>query len=51
MPRHTFAMNMMVYPLGCLGFFIYGFALGWGNWFNGPVATRGIPRWGRARRC
>jgi Amt family ammonium transporter len=33
---HTFAMNMMVYPLGCLGFFIYGFALGWGNWFNQP---------------
>jgi Amt family ammonium transporter len=34
---HTFAMNMMIYPLGCLGFWVYGFALGWGNWFNGPV--------------
>jgi ammonium transporter, Amt family len=34
---HTFAMNMMIYPLGCIAFYIYGFALGWGNWFNGPV--------------
>jgi len=34
---HTMAMNFMIYPLGCLGFFVYGFALGWGNWFNGPV--------------
>lgn len=35
---HTFAMNLMVYPLGCLAFYAYGFALGWGNWFNAPVA-------------
>lgn len=35
---HTFAMNLMVYPLGCLAFYLYGFALGWGNWFNAPVA-------------
>jgi Amt family ammonium transporter len=34
---HTFSMNFMIYPLGCLGFWIYGFAFGWGNWFNGPV--------------
>ena len=34
---HTFAMNLMVYPLGCLAFYAYGFAIGWGNWFNGPV--------------
>src|SRR5882672_4466922 len=34
---HTFAMNFMIYPLGCLGFWAYGFAFGWGNWFNGPV--------------
>ncbi|HEX7481173.1 MAG TPA: ammonium transporter [Polyangiales bacterium] len=34
---HTMAMNMMIYPLGLLGFWVYGFALGWGNWFNGPV--------------
>jgi Amt family ammonium transporter len=33
---HTFAMNFMIYPLGCLGFYVYGFALGWGNVANGP---------------
>lgn len=35
---HTFAMNMMIYPLGCIAFYAYGFALGWGNWWNAPVA-------------
>ncbi len=35
---HTAAMNFMIYPLGCLAFWAYGFAIGWGNWFNGPVA-------------
>ena len=34
---HTFAMNFMIYPLGCLAFWVYGFGIGWGNWFNGPV--------------
>jgi Amt family ammonium transporter len=34
---HTMSMNFMVYPLGCLAFWVYGFAIGWGNWFNGPV--------------
>jgi Amt family ammonium transporter len=34
---HTFAMNFMIYPLGGIGFWVYGFAFGWGNWFNGPV--------------
>jgi Amt family ammonium transporter len=34
---HTSAMNFLIYPLGCLGFWIYGFAIGWGNWWNGPV--------------
>lgn len=34
---HTSAMNLMIYPLGCVAFWIYGFAIGWGNWFNGPV--------------
>ncbi len=38
---HTSAMNLMIYPLGCISFWIYGFALGWGNWFNGPVAPAG----------
>src|SRR5882757_310301 len=35
---HTSAMNFMIYPLGCFAFWVYGFAIGWGNWFNGPVA-------------
>ena len=35
---HTISMNLMIYALGCLGFWAYGFAIGWGNWFNGPVA-------------
>src|SRR3989449_8628427 len=34
---HTAAMNFMIYLLGCLGFWMYGFAIGWGNWWNGPV--------------
>jgi Amt family ammonium transporter len=35
---HTIAMNFMIYPLGCIAFWAYGFAIGWGNWYNGPVA-------------
>jgi ammonium transporter, Amt family len=35
---HTMSMNFMIYPLGCIAFWAYGFGLGWGNWFNGPVA-------------
>ncbi len=35
---HTMSMNFMVYGLGCFAFWLYGFAIGWGNWFNGPVA-------------
>jgi Amt family ammonium transporter len=35
---HTSAMNFMIYPLGCIAFWAYGFAIGWGNWWNGPVA-------------
>jgi len=40
---HTSAMNFLVYPLGCLAFWVYGFAIGWGNWFNGPVAPGWTP--------
>jgi Amt family ammonium transporter len=35
---HTMCMNLMIYPLGCLTFWAYGFAIGWGNWAHGPVA-------------
>jgi ammonium transporter, Amt family len=43
---HTSAMNLMIYPLGCLGFWVYGFALGWGNWWNGPVPPGWYPSLG-----
>jgi Amt family ammonium transporter len=43
---HTMAMNMMIYPLGCLAFYVYGFALGWGNWWNGPVPPGWYPSLG-----
>jgi ammonium transporter, Amt family len=35
---HTSAMNFMIYPLGCLAFWVYGFGIGWGGWWNAPVA-------------
>ena len=43
---HTAAMNLMIYPLGCLAFWAYGFAIGWGNWWNGPVAPGWFPSLG-----
>jgi Amt family ammonium transporter len=44
---HTSAMNLMIYPLGCVSFWIYGFALGWGNWWNGPVPPGWYPSLGK----
>lgn len=35
---HTVAMNLLVFPLSCLAFWAYGFALGWGNWSTGASA-------------
>jgi len=43
---HTSAMNFMIYPLGCLAFWAYGFAFGWGNWWNGPVPPGWYPSLG-----
>ena len=37
---------MMIYPLGCFAFYVYGFALGWGNWWNGPVPPGWYPSLG-----
>jgi ammonium transporter, Amt family len=34
---HTMSMNLMIYAFGCTAFWAYGFAIGWGNWINGPV--------------
>jgi Amt family ammonium transporter len=28
---HTISMNFLIYPLGCVAFWAYGFAFGWGN--------------------
>ena len=36
---HTAAMNFMIYPLGCLAFWAYGFGIGWGGWWNAPVPS------------
>ena len=47
---HTIGMNFMIYPLGLLAFWAYGFAIGWGNWFNGPVAA-GLVFVARPRHC
>jgi Amt family ammonium transporter len=44
---HTAAMNLMVYPLGCVAFWAYGFAIGWGNWWNGPVPPGWYPSLGK----
>ncbi|VTR98860.1 ammonium transporter [Tuwongella immobilis] len=35
---HVIMTNFMIYPLACIAFWAYGFALGWGNWYHGPVA-------------
>jgi len=43
---HTSAMNLLIYPLGGLGFWVYGFAIGWGNWWNGPVPPGWYPSLG-----
>jgi len=29
-------MNFMIYPLGCIAFWAYGFGIGWGNWAHAP---------------
>jgi Amt family ammonium transporter len=34
---HTVSMNLMIGALGCLGFWAYGFALGWGNCGQGSA--------------
>ena len=48
---HTSAMNFMIYPLGCLAFWAYGFAIGWGNWWNGPVPPGWYASLGPGSRC
>jgi Amt family ammonium transporter len=40
----TVAMTLIIFPLSCLAFWVYGFAVGWGNFSNGAVA----PGWSAA---
>ena len=35
---NTATMNLMIFPLSCIAFWVYGFAVGWGNFSNGAVA-------------
>ena len=36
---HTVSMNLLIWPLSCLAFWVYGFALGWGNCSPGLTAA------------
>lgn len=36
---YMMGQNFLIYPLACLSFWAYGFAIGWGNWYNAPVGT------------
>jgi Amt family ammonium transporter len=43
---NTVTMNLMIFPLSCLAFWVYGFALGWGNFTGGPAEQRAVaPGW------
>jgi ammonium transporter, Amt family len=44
--NHTMAMTLMVFIIGTAAYWVYGFALGWGNWFNGPAAPGWYPSLG-----
>ena len=44
--NHTMAMLLMVFIIGTAAYWVYGFALGWGNWFNGPAAPGWYPSLG-----
>lgn len=43
---NTVTMNLMIFPFDCLAFWVYGFALGWGNFSGGPAEQRAVaPGW------
>jgi Amt family ammonium transporter len=44
---HTMSMNFMIYVLGMLGFWICGFALMFGGYYNGPVPIGWQPTLGQ----
>jgi Amt family ammonium transporter len=43
---NTMALTLMVFIIGTASYWEYGFALGWGNWFNGPAAPGWYPSLG-----
>ena len=38
---NTVTMNLMIFPLSCLAFWVYGFAVGWGNFSNSDAVAPG----------
>jgi len=44
--NHTIAMTLMIFVIATAAYWVYGFALGWGNWFNGPAAPGWYPSLG-----
>ncbi len=38
---NTATMNLMIFPLSCIAFWVYGFALGWGNFSNSDAVAPG----------
>ncbi|HTQ39657.1 MAG TPA: ammonium transporter [Pirellulales bacterium] len=44
--NNTVAMTLMIFVIATAAYWAYGFALGWGNWFNGPSAPGWWPSLG-----
>ena len=44
---HVMATNLLIYPLGMIGFWICGFAFMFGGYFSGPVAIGWQPPFGQ----
>ncbi len=38
---NTVTMNLMIFPLSCAAFWVYGFAVGWGNFSNSDAVAPG----------
>ncbi len=44
--NHTIGMTLMIFVIATAAYWVYGFAIGWGNWFNGPAAPGWYPSLG-----
>ncbi len=47
----TWERNISIVPLAALAFWVYGFAIGWGNWWNGPVPPGYVAALGPGLTC